>query len=120
MAARRRRVRALWWTCAAAALAVSGPLACTAAQQSGQRANAGQHYDYGEVKRRLRSLPLGATTIETIAKLGSPAERRPGRWIYRQERSGLLIPSEYLVLRFEEGRYVAHEFKPVLLGEEIP
>ena len=92
-----------------------------AACETGQQAqvNGPQRYEYAEVKRRVKQLPRGATTIEVLVALGSPAEQRADHWIYLPERTGLIIPAEYLRVNFRGSRYYSHEFKPVILGEQV-
>ncbi|MHC5005109.1 MAG: hypothetical protein ACYTJ0_18540 [Planctomycetota bacterium] len=87
---------------------------------SGQQQGSAQKYDYADVKRRVRDIPVGATTIQVMVALGSPHEQRGAIWIYRPGRTGLLVPSEYLQVNFRSGRYMSHEVKPVILGEQLP
>jgi hypothetical protein len=78
-----------------------------------------QRYELGEVKRRLNDLQPGATRMEVLLALGSPAERRPDAWIYLPSRSGLIVPADALVIHFRGGLYSKHEFRPIILGEQI-
>lgn len=87
--------------------------------QSGQPSNSPQKYDYAEVKRRLKRLPQGSTAIDVMATLGSPAQQSREAWIYMPDRTGLIIPAEYLRVNFVRGRYASHDFKAVVLGERM-
>lgn len=83
------------------------------------QAESSQKYDYTYVKEQAGRLEPGMSKAEVLIVLGSPAVRDPARWVYRPKRSGLIVPAEAMVVRFEQGRYVSHSFQPIVLGEQL-
>jgi len=79
----------------------------------------GQKYEYGAVKQRLPQLRKGMTHLDVMIRLGSPAHESDAVWVYLPNRPGVILPSEALKVRFENGRYVKHSFQPVILGERL-
>ena len=76
-----------------------------------------QKYEFKEVKRRSRSLRPGLPRGEVLITLGSPAEVRGDTWVYLPEKTGYILPTELLEVRFQSGRYVSHEFKAIVFGQ---
>jgi hypothetical protein len=76
-----------------------------------------QKYAFSEVKKRARGLRAGMSRSEVLITLGSPAEIRGNTWVYLPPKPGYVVPTELLEVRFERGRYVAHEFKVILFGQ---
>jgi len=83
------------------------------------QAESAQKYDYKYVKDQAERLEPGMSKAEVLIALGSPAVREPARWVYRPKRSGVVVPAEAMVVRFDRGRYVSHTFQPIVLGEQL-
>jgi hypothetical protein len=78
-----------------------------------------QKYPLDEVQKRAKELEPGMPRVQVLLLLGSPAEKQPHQWIYRDSREGLLLPTSSLVVEFENGKYTRHHTVPVVLGEEL-
>ena len=76
-----------------------------------------QKYAFAEVKKRARALRPGMSRSDVLITLGSPAEIRGGTWVYLPSTPGYVMPSELLEVRFQSGRYVSHEFRPIVFGQ---
>lgn len=100
---------------------VSGVCGCAVDEASTTDAGAiyQQKYDMEYVRGQLDRLQPGMGKAEVVILLGSPAEEQASKWIYRPNRSALIVPAEALVVRFEQGRYVSHRFEPIILGERL-
>jgi hypothetical protein len=75
-----------------------------------------QRYDYETVKRRVKCLKRGASRIEVLIELGSPAEKHGDMWVYLSGRPAFIVPAELLKVHFKNNRYVSYAFKPIVLG----
>lgn len=84
-----------------------------------EQGNPYQRYSFAEVKQRAATIRAGMPRLEVLVRLGSPAENRGDTWLYFPERPNLLLPDEYLEVKFDGDVYVAHRFLPILLGERV-
>ena len=80
-----------------------------------------QRYEFKTVERRAEQLENGMSKTQVVLLLGSPAEKRSDgdEWVYLPERPAALIPGRALRLVFEDGLLVTHNYRAIILGEDL-
>ncbi len=80
-----------------------------------------QRYEFKTVERRAEQLENGMSKTQVVLLLGSPAEKRSDGdvWVYLTERPAALIPGRALRLVFEDGLLVKHNYRAIILGEDL-
>ena len=101
------------------ALVLGGVGGCQTEQMEGTYYTQGhpnQKYSYNEVKKRVKKLQPGMPRSQVMIELGSPAENRGNLWLYHSGQPGFFGSALHVV--FQNGVYVSHEYKSIVLGQK--